>query len=83
MKPNKLVLINQEYFNDYGFDNHFTILSLVEKEIANFKEGEAEEVLAVSYDDEGFALFDFVRYEPQKSMFEHNCYVYEFTGSVK
>jgi hypothetical protein len=83
MKPNKLVLVNQEYFNNYGFDNHFSILYELEKKISEYKEGEAEEVLAISYDLEGFALFDFVTYQPAMNMFQHNSYVYEFTGSVK
>lgn len=38
----------------------------------------------VYLNDNGDCLqFDFVRFEPQTSMFKHNCYVYEFTGSVK
>ena len=44
---------------------------------------ECEEVEAISYDEEGFALFDFVEYIPSDNMFQQNKYIYEFTGSVK
>ncbi len=83
MKPNKLVITNLDYFIDYGFENNFSILSEFEKKIQECKNGLCEEVEAISYDDEGFALFDFVEYIPSPVAYKQNIYIYEFTGSVK
>ena len=83
MKSNKLIITNYEYFNDYGFENCFSILAEFEQKISKCVNGECEEVEAISYDEEGFALFDFVEYIPSDNMFQQNKYVYEFTGSVK
>ena len=83
MKTNKLIISNFDYFNDYGFKNCFSILAEFEKKISECVDGECEEVEAISYDEEGFALFDFVEYISAVDSFDSNKYVYEFTGSVK
>ena len=83
MKTNKLIITNYEYFNDCGFENSFSILSKLEQKISKCINGECEDVEAISYDEEGFALFDFVEYIPSSNMFQQNKYIYEFTGSVK
>lgn len=83
MKTNKLVIVNFEYFNDYGFENCFSILSELEQKISKCVNGDCEEIEAISYDEEGFALFDFVEYIPSSDTFQQNKYVYEFSGSVK
>ena len=83
MKANKLIITNYEYFNDYGFEKCFSILAEFEQKISKCTGGECDEVEAISYDDEGFALFDFVEFIPAENIFQQNKYVYEFTGSVK